>query len=231
MPMIKIACLFSGGKDSTFALYWALLQGWDVKCLISLISKNKESYMFHVPNIDKVDYQAKAMAIPILTEPTGGEKEKELKDLKKALKKAKSRYKITGVVAGAIASEYQRIRINFICHELNLKVYAPLWHKKPINYLNELVNAGFDVRIVSVSAEGIPPDFLGKKINRKMVQKLEELSKKHGFHPAFEGGEAETFVVNGPIFRKRIIIKKSRVVKESENTAYLELMKLSLEKK
>lgn len=228
---MKVACLFSGGKDSTFALYWAMLQGWDVKCIVSLIPKNKESYMFHVPNIGRTVYQAKAMNLPLITEKTSGEKEKELRDLKKALKKTKTRYGITGVVAGAIASEYQRIRINLICHELNLKVYAPLWHKKPMNYLNELVEAGFKAKIISISAEGIPLSFLGKTINKPLLKKLAELSRKHDFHPAFEGGEAETFVIDGPIFRKRIIIRKCRIIKESENTAQLEITELRLSEK
>ena len=47
---MNAAVLFSGGKDSTMALYYALNKKEDVKFLLSMKSRNDESYMFHVPN-------------------------------------------------------------------------------------------------------------------------------------------------------------------------------------
>ncbi len=123
---MRIGILFSGGKDSTFTLSYYLEQAWDVACLISLIPKNTESWMFQTPDVAITKLQAKALGFPLITQETNGEKEKELLDLKKALEKAKKAYKLDGVAVGALASDYQHERVNRICHELYLLCFLPL---------------------------------------------------------------------------------------------------------
>ena len=61
---MKLASLFSGGKDSVYASYLVKKEGNDLVCLISIFSDNKESYMFHTPSIEKTKVQAKSMAFP-----------------------------------------------------------------------------------------------------------------------------------------------------------------------
>ena len=78
---MNAAVLFSGGKDSTMALYYALEMKDDVKYLLSMKSRNDESYMFHVPNIHVTDLLAQALEIPIMSVETDGIKEEELKVL------------------------------------------------------------------------------------------------------------------------------------------------------
>ena len=118
---MKVAVLFSGGKDSVYAAYLAKKQGHKLVCLISVVSENKESYMFHTPNILETKKQAKVMCVPLVIQNTKGEKERELKDLEKILKKVKRRYKVKGIVTGAIQSAYQATRIQKICDNLELK--------------------------------------------------------------------------------------------------------------
>ena len=118
---MKLASLFSGGKDSVCSAYLAKEQGNEIACLITILSENKESYMFHTPSIEKTRHQAKAMNIPLIIQKTKGKKEEELKDLEEAIKLAKERYKIEGVISGALASNYQKLRIENICKKLNLK--------------------------------------------------------------------------------------------------------------
>lgn len=207
---MKIGALFSGGKDSVFALHWATLQGWDVKCLLTMRSKRNDSYMFHTPNIDFVHEQAKSIGLPLLTKETPGEKEDELKDLRELLLEAKEKYGITGVVTGALASEYQRIRINRIGLDLGLKVYSPLWHKNPEEYLHELTRAGYTFLLSHVAAEGLTQDFLGKQINEDSVSWFIEHCKKHKIHLAGEGGEYESFVTAGQIFKKRLEVLEAQ---------------------
>ena len=81
---MKSAVLFSGGKDSTMAVYNALENGDDVRYLLAVKSANDESYMFHVPNIHLTDLLSEAMDIPIISVETDGIKEAELEDLKDA---------------------------------------------------------------------------------------------------------------------------------------------------
>jgi predicted ATP pyrophosphatase (TIGR00289 family) len=198
---MRLAALFSGGKDSTYALYWALQQGFEVKHLVSMHSKSEESYMYHVPNIHLTDLQAKAIGIPLIKGYTSGEEEKEVEDLKKVLEDLN----IDGIVAGALESEYQRTRIEKVCHELGLVSYTPLWHKNSEQLLREMIHAGFDIIIVGVSAYGLGKEWLGRKIDEKAVEELKRLNQKYGIHIGGEGGEFETFVKDAPFFKARII--------------------------
>jgi asparagine synthase (glutamine-hydrolysing) len=207
---MKLGILFSGGKDSTYAVYLASKEH-DVKCLITINSENLYSYMFHTPAISKVKKQAEAMGIPLIEVITKGEKEKELNDLKKALTIARKKYKIEGIVTGAVESVYQASRIQKICDALDLEVFNPLWQKDQIELLNELIENKFEVILVAVAAEGFDTSWLGRKIDKKFVEDVKVLNKKYGINPAGEGGEYESFVLNCPLFKKRLKIVKSKV--------------------
>lgn len=199
---MKLAALVSGGKDSIYAMYKLFK---DVKCIITIKSINPDSFMYHTPNIDLVKLQAESIGLPIIFKETKGEKEIELEDLKLALKEAIKKYKIDGVVSGALYSNYQRERLEKICKELNLKLYSPLWHMDQEQELRKILKAGFKFRIVKVACDGLDNTWL-KEITEKDLDKLIELSKKYRFNPAGEGGEYESFVTDGPIFKKKIFL-------------------------
>ncbi|VVB83828.1 Diphthamide synthase [uncultured archaeon] len=220
---MKAGILFSGGKDSTYAAYLAKREGYEIACLISIFSKNKESYMFHTPSISEVKKQAKVMNIPLLTDKTKGEKELELKDLERAVSKAKKKYKIDTLVTGALHSVYQAERIQKICDNLNIKCFNPLWHKDEIGYLKELVKNNFKIIIVGVFAYPLNQSWLGREINNQFIDEVQQLKNKYKIHGAGEGGEFETFVLNCPLFKKELKIKKFKDSKEGENAWRREL--------
>lgn len=228
---MNLAALYSGGKDSTFALYWALKAGHNVKCLITLIPERDDSYMFQVPNVELTTYHSEALGIPLLQAKTSGVKEKELEDLKKIISAAREKYGIEGVVAGALASDYQKDRVERICKELGLACFAPYWHYDIEEYLKEIIASGFRVIITSVSAEGLGEELLGKELDLEMVERLKAISSRTKFHLGFEGGEAETMVLDGPIFKKRIEILEAEKVMESRNSGCLRIRKLELVRK
>jgi ABC transporter with metal-binding/Fe-S-binding domain ATP-binding protein len=219
---MKLAVLFSGGKDSCYALYKAS-KDHEITCLLSVISKNPESYMFHTPNIELTKIQAKAMELPLITKTTDGEKELELNDLKLLIQTAVAKYKIEGVVTGALASVYQATRVQKICSQLGLWCFNPIWQMDQVELLNELKKNKFQTVIVGVFAYPLDDSYLGKKITKNMINKLIELNKKYKINPAGEGGELETFVTNSPMFKKKIKIKKSEI--EYENNAGILLIK------
>ena len=217
---MKVAVLFSGGKDSTMAFYKAVEDGHQVKYFVSLISDNPASYMFHVANIHITELSAEAMGIPLLKKVTKGIKEEELDDLMLVLKDLKDKG-VEGIYSGALHSVYQKSRIDNICKELGLKSVAPLWHRDPEEYMREIIDLGFDVIITSVSAEGLDESWLGKKIDLAVLDEIIDLNKKYGIHMAFEGGEAETLVLDGPVFNKRIKIVDSEVIWERDSGYFL----------
>ncbi|MEM4336506.1 MAG: diphthine--ammonia ligase [Candidatus Woesearchaeota archaeon] len=226
---MKLAVLFSGGKDSCYALFKASKEH-DIVCLISIISKNRESYMFHTPNIELTKLQAEAIGKPIICKLTEGKKEEELLDLKEAIKEAMYKYNIEGVVTGALASFYQLSRIKKICEELNLICINPLWEMPQEILLEELIKNNFRVLIVGIFADFIDKKLIGKELDRKILRDLLALKEKYKINPAGEGGEIETFVIDAPFFNKKIKIEEVEE-KVEENSAIFIIKKASLVKK
>ncbi|MBR9701268.1 diphthine--ammonia ligase [Candidatus Woesearchaeota archaeon] len=204
---MRIGILFSSGKDSTATLWYYLEQGWDVCCLLSLLPKNPDSWMFQNPSKELLEKQAESLGFPLLVQRTEGEKEKELVDLKELLKEAKIRYDIDAIGVGALASDYQHERVNRMAHELGLKTFAPLWHKNQVKLLRQMIEADFDIRMTRVAADGLTEGWLGKKLQSIDLKALEKLHEHTGFHVAGEGGEYETIVLDGPIFKNAIKIE------------------------
>ncbi|MDH7517711.1 MAG: TIGR00289 family protein [Candidatus Thermoplasmatota archaeon] len=199
---MKVAALFSGGKDSTYAIYIAQQYGWDVTKLVTIVSENKESWMYHTLNIHLTELQAESMGITLIKRVTKGKKEEELNDLKDVLKNLD----INGVISGALASEYQRTRIEKICYDLGIKSFTPLWHKNQELILREQVNAGFKAVIVGVFAKGFDETWLGRNIDDKCVDELVKICDGHKINVAGEGGEFETLVLDCPLFKKRLVL-------------------------
>ncbi|MEK6945471.1 MAG: diphthine--ammonia ligase [Nanoarchaeota archaeon] len=207
---MKLGVLFSGGKDSCYAAWLVKNEGHELTCLISMFSENKDSYMFHTPSITRVEEQAKTMNLPLLIQKTRGKKEDELKDLEMAIKNAKEKYKIEGIVTGALKSVYQASRIQNICDKLNLKCINPLWQKDEIEYLNDLIKNKFKAVITAVAAQPLDEKWLGRVIDKKFIEDVKVLKEKYKIHPAGEGGEFESFVLNCPLFKKELKIKNKK---------------------
>ena len=215
---MRIASLFSGGKDSVFAVYKAVQAGYEVVCLITIKSKRTDSYMFHIPNIELAKLQAETLEIPIIYMNSSGVKEKELEDLKKAIKRAKEKYNIQGIVSGALASNYQAERVKKICDELSLRSINPLWGIDEEQYLKDLIKAKFNAIITGIAADGLSKSWLGRKIDTNCISDLKKLHEKNKIHIAAEGGEYETFVLDCLMFNKKIEIKDSEIRMENECT-------------
>lgn len=205
MNEMKVAALISGGKDSIYALLKAAEKGDETTCLISIIPDNYESYMFHSYNTRFVHLIAESMGIPIITKKSKGIKEKELEDLKIAIQDALTEYEFDGIISGIIESNYQKDRLKNISNDLNIKLVLPLWKKDPELLLKDMYHM-MDIIIVHVSALGLDQSFLGKKIDDNLFVKLKKLNMKYKVHMCGEGGEYETFVIDTPLFNKKIDI-------------------------
>ena len=199
------ACLYSGGKDSTLALHKAVKSGKKIDLLITMRPENQYSYMFHYPNTAYTSLQAESLGIRQVFADTKGEKELELADLERVLKENDVKLLVTG----ATYSSYQADRINSICKTLGIESVAPLWHIEPLEELNELAS-DFNAIITSVSAEGFDKSFLGARIDDGIIKRLQELNRRYKVNMLFEGGEAESFVLDAPLFSKKIIVEKAK---------------------
>ncbi|MBD3210072.1 diphthine--ammonia ligase [Candidatus Micrarchaeota archaeon] len=189
---MRVAVLFSGGKDSVFAAFWAMAQGFEPVLLT--VRPPEYSMMFHHPNIHMTERQAGAMGLEIHTVKVTEQ------DWKEKVRNRISEIGSEGIVTGAVESEYQRRRVDAIGEELGIPTYAPLWHKGK-EAMAEMLEY-FEIYVSAVSAEGLGPEFLGEPL-KKLLD-----SSKPAIHLFLEGGEGETFVANAPFFKKRIEIKK-----------------------
>jgi diphthine-ammonia ligase len=204
---MKVAALFSGGKDSVYAIYLAQQRGWEIATLVTLMPKRGDSYMFHIPNIHLAPMLAKALGIKIITYGTEGNEETEFEDLKSAL----TDLDVDGVLTGAIASDYQATRIDRLCHQLDLVCHSPLWRWDQGAVLKDVVDAGFEAMVVGVYAEGLDEKWLGRILDPNAIIYLEALAESHGINISGEGGELETLVLDGPNFLKRVDVLKSDI--------------------
>lgn len=211
-----MAALFSGGKDSMYAIYQVIKKDHKIKYLATIHSKNPYSYMYHTSNIGLTLIQSRCLDIQLVSKESKGEKEKEVEDLKILL----NNLGVGGVVCGAIASNYQRKRIEKVCKELKLKLLTPLWNKDPEELLREMLKNKFEIIITSVSADGFDERWLGRKIDEKCIEDLIELNKNFGINISGEGGEYESLVLDCPIFKRKILITEAEEIWKDNNGIY-----------
>lgn len=211
---MKVCVLFSGGKDSMFALMKAKESGNEISCLVTIKAKSQDSYMYHLPNIHLTEKLAEALDLPIFIVESSGEKEKELTELKEILADLKRDLKIEGVVSGAIASSYQKERVDKICSDLGLKSIAPLWHRNQKELLEEMLESGLKVMLVGTFAAGFDEKWLGKILDKKVLLELLEIEKKFKINLSGEGGEFESLVLDCPLFSKELkVIEAEKEIK------------------
>lgn len=216
---MKLAALISGGKDSIYALKEAQEEHEIVK-LIS-IESDEDSKFFHRKNIHLVKLQAEALNLPLIYRKTA--EEEEVQTLEKTVVGEISEG-IDGVVCGAIASNYQKEKVEEICEKFGLKCLAPLWHVNEENFIKSLIQEGFEVVITKVAAQGLGRDWLGRKIDERTLEELKEVKEKYGIHLAGEGGEYETLVLDCPLFEKEIkTVSKEKTWDSKTKSGSLEL--------
>jgi ABC transporter with metal-binding/Fe-S-binding domain ATP-binding protein len=180
--------------------------------------------MFHFPNVRWTKLQAEAMGLPHRTIEAGQD---ELLGLQEGLHETKEALGIDGVVTGAVASDYQKSRIDQICDTLGLKSFAPLWRKDPQILVNDLRSFGFKIILSGVGAAGLDESWLGQELTDRRWDLLEEVSRRHGIHLTGEGGEYETFVIDAPNFERRVSVDKT-VNRWDGQSGYLVIEQASL---
>ncbi|WP_331236266.1 diphthine--ammonia ligase [Natronorarus salvus] len=208
--------LFSGGKDSSWALYRALEEGLPVSRLVT-VHPSEDSYMYHVPATELTALAAESIGISLSEVDPGdlaatdavdasAQGDAEIEPLEAALVAlAESEPAgIAGVTAGAVESEFQTNRIEAMCERLGCELFAPLWQREPSVLAREMIEAGFEIHVVQVAAAGLDESWLGRTLDEEALSDLETLNDRYGVHVLGEGGEFETLVVAGPHMDRRI---------------------------
>ena len=203
---MRLAALFSGGKDSTYAVQQARENWHEVSYLLTMLPARDDSWMFHTVNIALAPLVAQAIGIDSVVVDTSGEKEEELRDLMSAMEGLE----VDGLVTGAIASSYQRSRVDAICRELEIEHVAPLWGRESSELAHEMIENGMSIIITAVAAMGLDEAWLGRTLDGDALEELNSISRRYGVDVCGEGGEMETLVLDAPWFTSRLEIVDAR---------------------
>ncbi len=202
---VRLASLYSGGKDSTFSLYLAEQMGHDVPYLVNVVPEDEASWIFHTPNLGVVPLMAESMGKRLVTAPSTGSEEGDMEGLARALEGLD----VEGVVTGAVWSDYQWDRMNVVCGDLGLKVITPLWRKDQDHLMDQFLDSGIRSVIVGCYAEGLDESWLGRPIDRGAVEELKALRERYGISIMGEGGEYESLTIDSPMHSRALRITGS----------------------
>lgn len=221
----NIGALFSGGKDSNLSMF-LLKDKYNISCLLSIIPTSNDSYMYQKPDLKILKSQADCLNLPLLTQKSKSVKEDELNDLEELIKTAIKKYNITGIVCGALFSNYQKERVLKICNKLKIELHSPLWQMDQEKEIELLLNNKFKFIVCKIAALGLDQKYLGKVISKEDLTDFKKLNKKYGFNIAGEGGEYETIVIDSPMFNKKIEILDYKIIMENDFTGFIEIKKI-----
>lgn len=215
---MRCGVLLSGGKDSVAAVELAQGHGWEVVVAIAMRPAEDDAWMYHVPNLDVTRGIAAAMGMPRLECPSRTGQVEEVEDLKIAIKQAMDEYQLDAILSGALASEYQKTRIDRVGHELGIKTFAPLWHKNPETYVRSILEP-YDLRFSRVAADGLDEFWAGARFDEAKLAYLK--AHKSRPHIAGEGGEFETLVLDAPHFSAPVEVTESHVEATSTRATWI----------
>ncbi len=217
---MKLAIMFSGGKDSVAAVHWAREQGHEISALIAVKPKNTEAYLYHYATVELTKFSAEALGIPLIyleTDAIGPEKEAA------ALEKIFHNLKVDAIVLGGVGLQKTQLKkIREVAEKYKIKVFASHENLTSEELLQKEFEMGLDIRITDVAAGGLGPEWIGKKLDAQSLQELLKLSKVHGFDALGEGGHYNTFVCDSPLFKKKVfLIEKEKIWDKKTSSGYL----------
>jgi diphthine-ammonia ligase len=215
--MPKIVAFSSGGKDSMYALYLALNNEINVDYLLFVKNGSKA----HRLNSWLLELVSETLEIPAVTT------DKDMPAIRKTLQKLKADMIISGVMITPEHMDWY----HEICEPIQVEHYAPLWGKKPLVELTEIENLGFQTIIIEVDASmGSSKNWIGKKIEKPIIQEMEKLEKEQKINSSGELGAYHTFVLDCPLYKKKINILDSEIFAENSKR-YFVIKNASLQSK
>ncbi|XP_041809732.1 diphthine--ammonia ligase isoform X6 [Chelmon rostratus] len=246
---MNVVALISGGKDSCYNMMQCVAAGHRIVALANLRPANTDeldSYMYQTVGHHAIELYAEAMDLPLYRRTIQGSsldtsrnysktEGDEVEDLYELLHLVKEKESVEAVSVGAILSDYQRVRVENVCLRLGLQPLAYLWRQEQESLLSQMISSDLHAILIKVAAFGLDPEkHLGKPL-ADMEPYLKQLSQKYGVHVCGEGGEYETFTLDCPLFKKKIVIDAAETVIHSADAfapvGYLRFTEMHTESK
>ena len=223
---MKVAILYSGGKDSTFAIDHALEKGWEIAYLLSVKPTRTDCFLFHYATVEHTPTLAKILGIRhILTSCDVADPKKEAEIVKNIVAKEE---KVDAVVLGGTGLQETQLRsIQETLMPLGIDVFAAHAGQDHDTVMQEMIAKGYDIRMTQFAAEGLSAEWLGRRIDEKSFPELKKLADKFGFHIGAEGGHWDSLVLDGPIFPKRLEVTEAEKVIDDKYCGHLVIKRLN----
>ena len=229
---MDVAILYSGGKDSTFAIQHAKDKGWNIKYLISVKPTRKDCFLFHYATVEQTKDLAKMLQIPhFYVKCKVSDPVKEAGIVKEIVENNQKKIKVDAVVLGGTGLQETQLRsIQHALRPLKVDAFASHAGEEHDIVMEEMLKKGYEILITQIASDGLK-DWLGKKITKENFSQLKKDSVKYGFHIGFEGGYADTLVTDCPMFSKRLVIEDMSISFEDDYCGHVVINKYRMEDK
>jgi diphthine-ammonia ligase len=215
---------WSGGKDSCLACYRAIASGINVRYLLNMVTEEGQWSRSHGLSAELLRVQAEAMGISLVQKQTAdSDYETEFKNALLAFKQEG----ITAGIFGDIDFNAHREWIERVCSAGGVTPVLPLWEQDQQEIFKDFINLGFESVVIATRADFLGEEWLGRKLNRRFIA---DLSKLGNITPCGEAGEYHTYVINGPLFHKRIQIMESSKERKNDHW-FLRITRYTLKSK
>ena len=221
---MKVAIMFSGGKDSTYAIQHALNKGWQIEYLLSVKPTRTDCYLFHFAPVEHTPKIAENLGIKhylIKCEVANQKKEANL------IKDFVLQHKVDALVLGGTGLQATQLKsLQDALHSYGIEVFAAHAEYDHDKLIEDMLNQEYRIIITQVATDG-GNKWLGRELTKENFQELKQDSIKYGFHIGFEGGYMDTFVLDAPFFKKKFSIAKSKKIMEDNYSGHIEIEELT----
>ncbi len=227
--LMEVAVMYSGGKDSTYAIEKCLEKKWKIKYLLSIKPTRNDCYLYHYATVEHTKDLAQILGIKHIYETCDvADPEQEAEIVRQIVEKNP----VDAIILGGVGLQETQIKsVREAVFPLGVEVFASHTGKEHENLVQDMVEKGYDIRVTQVAVEGLGKPWLGKKLTKENLQELQKLSEQYGFHVGAEGGHYDSLVVDGPIFTKKLEILESEAIMEDEYCGHLKIHKTAIVEK
>ena len=229
---MDVAILYSGGKDSTFAIQHAKEKGWNIKYLISVKPTRKDCFLFHYATVEHTKEFAGQFNIPHFYVPCDvADPVREADIVKKVVEDNQKKMSVDAVVLGGTGLQETQLKsIQNALRPLNIDTFASHAGEEHDLVMEQMLEKGYEIMITQIASDGLR-EWLGRKITKKNFPQLKKDSVKYGFHIGFEGGYADTLVTGCPLFTKKMIVDEMSVIYDDDYCGHVEIQKYRMSNK
>ncbi len=200
---------WSGGKDSSLALYHALNdEKYSVEKLLTNVNNQYRRISMHGVREELLEQQAEAIGIPLQKlvlpdQPTMDEYEQHMMQTMKQLQEEKFTHSFYGDIFLEDLKTYRVTQLE----KVGMSGVFPIWKRDTTELMHEFIDLGFKTIVVCVKAELLDVSFAGRIIDKDFFKDL-----PNGVDPCGENGEFHTFVFDGPVFKNPVLFETGEKV-------------------